>query len=133
MQSAAKRLNNPGYQLNSMQGAIQDDMASLTIHKCRPSCTHVFHVNKAFDWGTNKQNHLVPQDRLLWKDKTCPARTWLIMSWKVLLLSAILLLVLYSAMPYLDKCQLDDLSSSGFPYYNCHTCTTKSLHLLVQL
>ncbi len=26
------------------------------------------------------------QDRLLWKDKTCPARTYLIMSWKALLL-----------------------------------------------
>ena len=24
------------------------------------------------------------QDSLLWKDKTCPARTWLIMSWKAL-------------------------------------------------
>ena len=36
MQSAAKRLNNPDYQLNFMQGAMQDDMASqimLTINK----------------------------------------------------------------------------------------------------
>jgi len=33
-------------------------------------------------------------------------------------------------MPYLDERQLDDLSSSGFPYYNCHTCTTSSPHIL---
>ena len=30
------------------------------------------------------------QGRLLWKDKTCPARTQLIMSWKALLLSVLL-------------------------------------------
>ncbi len=37
------------------------------------------------------------QDRLLWKDKTCPARTWLIMSWKALLLLLLLSLLL---IPY---------------------------------
>ncbi len=34
------------------------------------------------------------QDRLLWRDKTCPARTQLIMSWKALLLLLLLLLLL---------------------------------------
>ncbi len=36
-------------------------------------------------------------------------------------------------MPYLDERQLDDLSSSGFPYYNCHTCTTSSPHILASV
>ncbi len=62
VQSAEKRLSNPDYQVSCMQGATQDDMASqmmLTINKCRPSCTHVFRMNKAFDWRTKKQNHIV--------------------------------------------------------------------------
>ena len=31
-------------------------------------------------------------------------------------------------MLYLDERELDDLSSSGFSYDNCHTCTTTRLH-----
>ena len=38
------------------------------------------------------------QDRLLWKDKTCPARTWLIMSWKALLLLLFLLFLLLTSI-----------------------------------
>ena len=34
------------------------------------------------------------QDRLLWKDKTCPAHTCLIVSWKAMLLLLLLLLLL---------------------------------------
>ena len=34
------------------------------------------------------------QNRLLWKDKTCPTRTWLIMSWKAVLLLLLLIVLL---------------------------------------
>ena len=41
-----------------------------------------------------KWNYRDAQDRQLWQDKTCPARTLLIMSWKALLLLSLLSLFL---------------------------------------